>query len=256
VWARDFAAAYDLLSAEDQAQQAEDSYVAQHDPFDGSALALLRHMAGHIEFSGVQVELAGDAATVTMHVRVPDGNDADVSQILYARPNDSPLSEAEVSEQRARLDTLWANGQIDVLEGDYEMALKRQAGRWGVAIGLANAVRVRLSGGVQAGLPWEFGPLVDEVLLFPGQMATVTYRARNLADHAVSGKATEVTLPAEQAGALFFAQCFCLLQETLQPGQEATMVAVLRLDRPLPAGAELSVHYDFYPAEAFPPSAD
>ncbi len=255
-WARDFAAVYRLLSADDQARQSEADYVAQNDPFEGGTLELARHLAGHIEFSRVHEEIQGNEATVTMGLRVPDGNDSDVSQILAVEGQSGPLSAERVRELTNQLDRLWATGAIDTVEGDQTIHLKRQAGRWGIYLDLAEAVRVTFSGGVQAGLPWEFEPLTGEVLLLPDESARVTYRARNLAAHEVTGKARESTAPAEYANSLYFAQCFCLLQETLQPGQEARLTAVIRLDGTLPAGAALQVRYDFYPIEAFPPGGN
>ena len=253
VWARDFAAVYRLLSTDDQAQQAAGAYIAQHGPFEGGMLELARHLAYQIEFSRVQVVVNAGEATVTMHLRVPDGNDSDVSEILGEERRTGPLSVARVQDLKRQLDSLWASGAIDTLEGDQTFRLKQETGRWGIFLNLAEAVRVTFSGAVQGGLPWEFEPLIAEVLLFPGESARVTYRARNLAAHPITGKARQDTTPAEHANALFFAQCFCLLQETLQPGQQELMTAIVRLDRPVSAGTDLRVHYDFYPIEAFPP---
>ncbi|MBI3762346.1 MAG: cytochrome c oxidase assembly protein [Chloroflexi bacterium] len=256
VWARDYVAVYQLLSAEDRAAQPEKDYVAQHDPFAGGTLALAQHAARSIEFSNIVVGENGDRATVVLHVRVPDGNGPELSRILNAETDEASLNAGQIGDLTRQLDDLRAAGKIDFLEGDQTVELRQRDGKWAVFLNLAQAARVTVEGGVKAGLHWEFAPLVGEVRLFPGESARIQYRARNLADRAITAKAEEGTSPAQYANALFFAQCFCLFQETLQPGQEETLAAVIRLDQDLPAGTTLNVRYDFYPIEAFPAGAD
>jgi hypothetical protein len=261
VYARDYAAAYDYLSADDRAAISKEAYVAQYDSFEGAQLEVARRLAALIEFQKPQVTEAGESATVTAHVRAPDGNAPAVAEIL----DQASAEGAEVAALNAKVDDLLRSGQLPFLEGVQTFELRREAsplghrtsGRWGVDLRLREAVLVSFTAGVQAGLPWEFEPLQPSARLLLGDLVQVQYRVKNLSNQTLTGKADEDTLPEALADHLHFLQCFCMLQLTLDPGEEQTLTIAVALTEPLPVGNnELDVHYDFYPLEAFPKSEE
>jgi hypothetical protein len=252
VYARDYAAAYDLLSADDQAAITKDAYLAQSDPFAGAQLEVARRLAALIEFRDPRVTEAGDTATVTVNVRAPDGNAPAVAEIF----DQAGRAGAGVAELKAQVDELQRSGQLPFLEGEQTFELRRAWGRWGVDVRLREAALVTFTAGVQAGLPWEFEPLQASARLLPGDTVRAQYRVKNLSDQTVTGKADVTTSPPALAQRLFFYQCFCMFQLTLAPGEEQTLTVVIAMTEPLPAGWQtLEVHYDFYPLEAFPDEA-
>ena len=261
VYARDYASAYDFLSADDRAAISKEAYVAQYDSFEGAQLEVAQRLAALIEFQNPQVTESGESATVTAHVRAPDGNAPAVAEILDEASQDG----VEVAALRTRMDDLLGAEQLPFLEGDQTFELRREAGPlgrrasggWGVDLGLREAVLVTFTAGVQAGLAWEFEPVQSSARLLLGDLVQVQYRVKNLSDQTLTGKADEDTLPEALAGHLYFLQCFCMLQLTLDPGEEQTLTLVVTLTEPLPTGKnELEVHYDFYPLEAFPESEE
>ena len=253
VYARDYASAYDYLSADDQAVISKDAYVAQYETFEGAQLEIAKRLAARIEFQNPQVMQTGNSATVTVHVRAPDGNAPPVAEIL----DEASKEGADTSALRTKLDELLRPGQVPFLEGDQTFELRRAWGRWGVYLHLGEAALINFTAGVQAGLPWEFEPLQASARLLPGDTVRAQFRIKNLSDQTLTGKADEDTVPEALADHLYFYQCFCMFRLTLAPGEEQTLTVVVALTEPLPAGQqELEVHYDFYPLEAFPESEE
>jgi len=253
VYARDYAAAYDYLAADDQAAVSKNAYIAQSESFEGAQLEIAWRLAELIEFQNPQVTVSGDTASVTVHVRAPDGNAPAIAEIL----DEAGQEGADVAALRAKVDELLRSGQAPFLEGDQTFELRRAWGRWGMDLKLREAALVKFSAGVQAGLPWEFEPLQPSARLLPGDTVRAQYRVKNLSDQPLTGKADENTFPEALANHLYFYQCFCMFQLTLAPGEEQTLTVVVALTEPLPRGQqELQVHYDFYPIEAFPESEE
>jgi hypothetical protein len=249
VYTRDYASAYAYLSADDQASVSKEDYVSQYESFEGAQLEVARRLAALIEFRNTQVTEAGDAATLTVHVRAPDGNAPAVAKIF----DEAGQPGVDMAAMRAKVDDLLRSGQLPFLEDDQTFELRRAAGGWGVKLGLGEAALVTFTAGVKAGLPWEFAPVRATARLLPGDLVRAQYRVKNLSDHTLTGKAQERTYPETLAGHLYFIRCFCELQMTLAPGEEQTLTAVIVMTGPLPAGqSALEVHYDFYPNEAFP----
>jgi len=248
VYARDYASAYTYLSAADQAALSKEAYVAQYDPYIGAQLEIAQQLANWIELQQPQVTETGDSATITAHVRAPDGNASAIADIL----DQAGQPEADVAALKKKLDDLRRSGGVPFLEADQTFELRRASGRWGVSLDLGQAALINFTANVQAGLPWEFTPLQPSARLLVGDLVRVQFHVKNLSDQTVTGKAEEGTSPAELADTLHFYQCFCMLQLTLAPGQEETLTAVIQLQQPVPEGTALSVHYDFYPLEAFP----
>lgn len=249
VYARDYAPAYEYLSAADRAALSKEAFVAQYENFDGAKLDIAQRLAALIEFQNPQLTETGDTAMLTAHVRAPDGNAAAVAQILH----DAGQPDADVAQLRSKFDDLVQTGQLPFVEVDQTFELRRDAGHWAVYLSYDKAAQINFTADVKAGLPWEFAPLQPSARLLPGDSVRAEFRIKNISDRAVSAKAQVRTLPLELSDHLFFYQCFCLLQTTLDPGEEQIMSVVVGLVEPLADGQnELEVHYDFYPLDAFP----
>ena len=84
-------------------------------------------------------------------------------------------------------------------------------------------VMVRFDANVASGMPWKFKPVERSVELRLGENALVSYRAHNPTDKPVSGTATFNVTP-EAAGRYFNKiECFCFIEQTLEPGASVDM---------------------------------
>jgi cytochrome c oxidase assembly protein subunit 11 len=91
-------------------------------------------------------------------------------------------------------------------------------------------VTVRFNTEIDAGLDWEFRPLVDEVQVHPGEQKQVFFRAKNLSSHGITGRAVYNVTPTK-AGIYFDKlQCFCFTAQYLAPGESKDMGVVFFVD--------------------------
>lgn len=260
VYAQDYSRAYELISTEDKAYKSQEAYLQENNNgFSGFRLEAARRLASFIEFPEIQTDVQGDRAIVTVNYIVPDGNDPAVRDILFARssPSGSEFTEAERSELLAKLDHLQRTGQIPTFEGEETFELVKETNGWRIIENWAASVRVHFSGQVMDGLAWEFEPIQETVLAKPGETLQAIYRARNLSDQPVTAKARHLDRPAEVTEFLNIIQCFCFIQQTLQPGEEVKLPLVFRVAWDVPTDVtDFYVHYEFYPLESFPEDSD
>ena len=262
VYARDYAAVWEFISAGDKQYKTREQYLAENESFAGLQRDLAYTLAGWIQVTQASVQIDGDHATVTIRVKVPNGNQPEVYKILQAAKRESELTDVERQALSDRLHALYAAGQIQILEGDQTFTLTRERwglfptlspGRWHVVMDWAGAIVVKLTAEVSPDLPWDFYPLQAEVRAPPGETLMATYRATNRSDRTITAKAKHFVLPEEYKDYFTSIQCFCFIQQTLDPGETEDMTLIFRIDYDAPAEvSEFENQYVFYPLESFP----
>lgn len=84
-------------------------------------------------------------------------------------------------------------------------------------------ISVRFDANVDRDMPWRFAPEQVTQELKIGERKLAFFKAKNLANHPITGVASFNVEP-EQAGKYFNkVHCFCFNLQTLQPGQEVDM---------------------------------
>ena len=96
-------------------------------------------------------------------------------------------------------------------------------------------------------LPWRFKPLVSEIKVHPGELATVEYEIVNVRAAPVTGQAVPSYGP-QNAGEYFKKiECFCFTHQTLAPGETRRMPVVFVVDPKLPKDVNtIAVSYTFF----------
>jgi cytochrome c oxidase assembly protein subunit 11 len=122
--------------------------------------------------------------------------------------------------------------------------------RAGVAAGQvpdeARTVVVEFTSSVPAG-GWDFEPVAATMEVQPGRLYETHYRARNLADGAVTGQAVPSVAPMRAARYFVKTECFCFTPQHFAGGEEREMAVRFVVDRELPAGIDrLTLSYAFY----------
>jgi cytochrome c oxidase assembly protein subunit 11 len=112
-------------------------------------------------------------------------------------------------------------------------------------------VTVEFVSAVNAGLPWEFRPVVKKMKVHPGEMNEALYFARNQSNEAVVGQAIPSVAPGLAAKHFNKVECFCFTQQTLGPREERDMPVRFVIDPELPPEVvTVTLSYTFYKSTA------
>ena len=111
---------------------------------------------------------------------------------------------------------------------------------------------VSFNGHVVPGLQWKF-EAPQGVNLKPGEETTVIYRATNISDQASTGTSTFNVTPNKIGPYFMKIDCFCFIEQTLQPGESVDMPVVFYLDPEIDTDIntaetpEITLSYTFFP---------
>lgn len=115
-----------------------------------------------------------------------------------------------------------------------------------------DVVTVRFNSDTARGMPWEFKPMQRQVEAHLGEQMTVFYEATNPTDRAITGTATFNVTP-DLAGPYFAKiDCFCFIEQTLEPGQTVAMPVTFFVDPGMLADREahgistITLSYTFF----------
>ena len=115
-------------------------------------------------------------------------------------------------------------------------------------------ITVRFNADTAPGLPWTFKPVQREIALKVGESGLAYYRARNLADVAVTGTSTFNVTPLKAGRYFSKVQCFCFDEQRLEAGQELDMAVsffvdpAILSDRNLDDVKTITLSYTFFRA--------
>ena len=91
-------------------------------------------------------------------------------------------------------------------------------------------ISIRFDGNTDPDMPWVFGPEDVTQTIRIGQRDMAFYTAKNLSDEPITGTASFNVAP-DYAGPYFNKiQCFCFVEQTLQPGEEVRMPVLFYVD--------------------------
>ncbi len=112
---------------------------------------------------------------------------------------------------------------------------------------LDRSVTIELLARVARGLPWEFRPLEDKLVVRPGEMNTTTFFVRNRSQYTVTGQAVPSVSPGQAAQYLKKIECFCFERQELPPGAEMEIGLSFFIAKDLPADInQLTLSYTMF----------
>jgi cytochrome c oxidase assembly protein subunit 11 len=115
-------------------------------------------------------------------------------------------------------------------------------------------VKVRFDANVNPELNWSFVPVDKPVTMNPGEEIVINYRATNLADTAITGTSTFNVTPVKAGQYFMKLDCFCFIEQTLQPGESVDMPVRFFVDPEIAKDEntldvnEIILSYTFFPA--------
>ena len=95
---------------------------------------------------------------------------------------------------------------------------------------LDQTVRIRFDASVEAGMPWEFKPVVRSMDIRIGETGLAFYEAHNPTDRVVAGTASFNVFPDTAGGYFTKIACFCFTEQVLQPGETLQMPVTFFVD--------------------------
>jgi cytochrome c oxidase assembly protein subunit 11 len=117
---------------------------------------------------------------------------------------------------------------------------------------LDQTVKVRFDASLEAGMPWEFKPVVPSMDLRIGETALAFFEAHNPTNRPVAGTASYNVFPYAAGGYFIKIACFCFEQQVLQPGETVQMPVSFYVDPEIvddPEGTfvhEITLSYTFH----------
>ena len=113
-------------------------------------------------------------------------------------------------------------------------------------------IKIRFDASKAKDMLWEFTPLQDEINLKIGETALVFYEAYNPTNKPISGQASFNVFPFSAGNYFSKIDCFCFVEQTLQPGERVKMPVTFYIDPEIIDNVEtrgikaLTLSYTFY----------
>jgi cytochrome c oxidase assembly protein subunit 11 len=121
------------------------------------------------------------------------------------------------------------------------------------AVVVGHPVKVRFDANISRDLNWRFEAVDAPVTLNPGEEVVINYRATNLGTAPSTGTSTYNVTPVKAGPHFMKIDCFCFIEQTLQPGESVLMPVRFYIDPEIVADAntsnvdEIILSYTFFP---------
>ena len=114
-------------------------------------------------------------------------------------------------------------------------------------------VKIRFDANINRDLNWRFEAVDAPLTLNPGEEVVINYRATNLGDAPSTGTSTYNVTPVKAGPHFMKIDCFCFIEQTLQPGESVLMPVRFFIDPEIVADSnasdvdEIILSYTFFP---------
>ena len=95
---------------------------------------------------------------------------------------------------------------------------------------LDRTVKVRFDASLEQGMPWTFKPVVHSMEIRIGETGLAYYEAHNPTSRPVAGTASFNVFPYAAGGYFTKIECFCFIEQVLQPGETVLMPVSFYVD--------------------------
>ena len=95
---------------------------------------------------------------------------------------------------------------------------------------LEESIKIRFDASLQKDMPWNFKPLQYEVEINIGASGLAFYEAFNPTDRPIAGQASFNVVPFSAGQYFTKIDCFCFVEQVLQPGEKVTMPVSFYID--------------------------
>ena len=95
---------------------------------------------------------------------------------------------------------------------------------------LDETIKVRFDGSLERDMAWSFKPMQREMEVRIGETGLAFYEAYNPTDRPIAGQASYNVTPYEAGGFFEKIECFCFVEQVLQPGERVEMPVTFFVD--------------------------
>jgi hypothetical protein len=245
-YARDFAAAYRLISVEDRKVRDEDRYIRQRGAFNGFLLEAARKLGNSVEVEVLEQKAAGNRLYLRVRYTIPDSKAIAPILLNWDPYRLNMLNGAERAQLLAMLHRRQQEHSLEMTSGEEIFELTKEGNEWRVFLNWAAGVTIpfRLetpaSGALSAAISNR------EINLQPGDVFEILLSVKNNTDQPIAARIGHLVEPRDAADYLDFVQCGFLLPVTIQAGKEEEYSGTYLLRGSVPEGVkELKLTYDF-----------
>jgi cytochrome c oxidase assembly protein subunit 11 len=113
-------------------------------------------------------------------------------------------------------------------------------------------IQIRFDANISNELNWQFLAPQKELIVQPGIQEIVYYTAKNLSDKPTTGSAAYNVSPPKAGSVFMKVDCFCFVEQTIQPGEEIKMPVSFYVDpsieddKNLQNLSEITLSYTFF----------
>ena len=246
-YARDFVAAYRLISAEDRKVRDLNRYVQQRGPYSGFILDAARKLSEFIEVEILNAQ--GNRRAVAAWRSATACPIRKKSRRYSCNWDPRRLNSLPAAERRQIIDALdkrQHEGSLEMSEGQEIFELIREANEWRVFLNWQAGVRIPLKLDLSKSPDLDVVLSKNEFVLQPGDLFEIVLRIKNRTQQPVTVRIGHLVEPSTIADYLDFVQCGFLLPVTVQPDKEQEFSGTYMLRGSLPEGVRsLNLTYDF-----------
>ncbi len=91
-------------------------------------------------------------------------------------------------------------------------------------------IKIRFDASLERNMPWKFKPLQYELEINIGESGLAFYEAFNPTDRPIAGQASFNVVPFSVGQYFTKVDCFCFVEQVLQPGEKVTMPVSFYID--------------------------
>ena len=123
-------------------------------------------------------------------------------------------------------------------------------------------IKVRFDANTNPALNWRFEAVDAPLTLNPGEEVVINYRATNLGNMASIGTSTYNVTPVKAGPHFMKIDCFCFIEQTLQPGESVLMPVRFYIDPEIVADSntvdvdEIILSYTFFAVQGTATTGD
>lgn len=245
-YAHDHKKAYELIASRDRQIKSAELYIQEKGPFSGFTLTVAGKLAEMIDIRPLSALESNATTKVKFNIKLPDANSLAPLLLDWDQDKLNALPAAKQSEILAAIDKLRRDGTMKFIEGEEELNLIKENGRWRILFDWAAGLRVRYDATVPATKAIEATPLNRETSVRANELFTIAYRVRNVSKKTVATRIVHRVEPKELRQHLDLIECALLLPVKLQAGEEREFSSTYMVRSDIPDGSkQLKVTYEF-----------